>query len=123
RVTLIDRDEAVCKRAFEQFGLATLAGDGTDPEILRAAEVEHADVVAALLRRDADNLAIALLAREMGVGRVMVRMRDAAYRAVYEAAGAHEIVSEIDVLVSALMTAVEHPLVTRSMMLGSGDSV
>jgi trk system potassium uptake protein TrkA len=122
-VALIDRDEGVAKRAFEQFGLATLTGDGTDPEVLRTAEVDRADVVAALLRRDADNLAIALLAKEMGARRVMVRMRDGAYRGVYEAAGADEIVSEVDVLVGALMTTVEHPLVSRSMVLGSGESV
>jgi trk system potassium uptake protein len=123
RVTLLDRDEAVAKRAFDQFGVATLTGDATDPTLLREAEVDRADVVAALLRRDADNLAIALLAREMGARRVMVRMRDADYRGVYESAGVHEVVSEVDVLVGALMTAVEHPNVRRSMVLGSGESV
>jgi trk system potassium uptake protein TrkA len=122
-VTLIDRDESVSKRAFEQFGLATLTGDGTDPGILREAEVDRAEVLAALLRRDADNLAIALLARDLGTQRVMVRMRDAAYRSVYRAAGVQEVLSEVDVLVGALMTAVEHPQVSRSMVLGSGESV
>jgi len=122
-VTLIDRDEAVARRGFEQFGLATLTGDGTDPGVLREAEADRAEVLAALLRRDADNLAIALLARDMGTKRVMVRMRDAAYRGVYRAAGVQEVLSEVDVLVGALMTAVEHPLVSRSMVLGSGGSV
>jgi trk system potassium uptake protein TrkA len=122
-VTLIDRDKAVAGRAFEQFGIATLIGDATDALVLREAEVEQADVLAALLRRDADNLAIALLAREIGVKRVMVRMRDPAYRAVYKSAGVQEVLSEIDVLVGALMTAVEHPQVSRSMVLGRGGSV
>lgn len=123
KVTLIDRDEAVAQKAFEQFGLATLTGDGTDPRVLREAEADRADVLAALLRRDADNLAIALLARDMGAKRVMVRMRDVAYRGVYKAAGVQEVLSEVDVLVGALMTAVEHPQVTRSMVLGGGESV
>ncbi len=123
KVTLIDRDEAVTRRAFEQSGLATLSGDGTEPAILREAEVDRADVVAALLRRDADNLAIALLARELGAKRVMVRMRDTAYKGVYDAASVEEVFSEVDVLVGALLTAVEHPVVRRSMILGSGESV
>jgi trk system potassium uptake protein TrkA len=122
-VTLIDRDEAVAARAFEQFGIATLTGDATGADVLREANVERADVLAALLRRDADNLAIALLAREMGAKRVMVRMRDGAYRAVYQSAGVEEVLSEIDVLVGALMNAVEHPQIRRSMVLGRGDSV
>jgi trk system potassium uptake protein len=123
QVTLIDRDEAVARKAFEQFGLATLTGDGTDPGVLREAEVDRAEVLAALLRRDADNLAVALLAREMGAQRIMVRMRDAAYRGVYKAAGVQEVLSEVDVLVGALMTAVEHPKVSHSMVLGGGESL
>ena len=123
-VTLVDRDETVTRRAFETYGLATLVGDGTDPGVLRDAEVDRADVLAALLRRDADNLAIALLARDLGARRVMVRMRDVAYRGVYQAAGVGEVVSEVDILVGALLTAVEHPHVSRSMVLGrEGDSV
>ena len=37
-------------------------------------------MVVALLRRDADNLAVAMLAKEAGAGRTMVRMREADIR-------------------------------------------
>jgi trk system potassium uptake protein TrkA len=123
RVVVIERDEATARRAFEQFGLVTLTGDATDAALLREADVATADVVAAMLRRDADNLAVALLAREFGARRVMVRMRDVAYRGVYGAAGVQEVLSEIDELVGALATAVEHPRVRHSMVLGAGESV
>lgn len=122
-VTLVDRDEASCKRAFEQFGIATLVGDGTDPAILSEAGADRADVLVALLRHDADNLAIALLGREMGARRVMARMRDSGYAKVYRAAGVEEIVSEVDILVSALHIAALHPRVRGSMRLGGGESV
>ena len=55
--------------------------------MLEEADIAQSDVVVAMLRRDADNLAVALLARAAGVERVMVRMRDNAYRPVYTAAG------------------------------------
>lgn len=83
----------------------------------------EADVVVALLRRDAENLAVAHLARAAGVKRVMVRMRDTAYRVVYENARVDRILSETDVFVGALATAIEHAAVRHAMVLGSGGAI
>src|SRR5262245_13872416 len=113
-VTVVDRDASVVQRAFEHHGLVALSGDATDAALLRAAEIGRADVVVAMLRRDADNLAVALLAREAGAKRVMVRMRDTEYRSVYLAAGVHRILSETDVLIGALAIAIEHEAVRHS---------
>jgi trk/ktr system potassium uptake protein len=122
-VTVLDRDPLAARQAFEKHGLSALAGDATDAHLLEEADVERADVVVAMLRRDADNLAVALLARAAGAKRVMVRMRDAAYRPVYLGAGVQRILSEIDVLVGAFATAVEHEAVRHAMVLGGGGSV
>ena len=122
-VTVLDRDRAVAERASEQFGLVALAGDATEASLLEEAEIARADVVVAMLGRDADNLAVALLAQAAGVKRVMVRMRDKAYRQVYLAAGVDSLLSETDVLIGALGTAIEHEAVRHAMLLGNGDSV
>jgi trk system potassium uptake protein len=122
-VSIVDRDEAASRRAFEQHGLVALTGDATSAALLREAEVRRADVVVAMLRRDADNLAVALLAKAAGVKRVMVRMRDSEYRGVYLAAGVHRILSETDVLIGALATAIEYEAVRHSMVLGAGASI
>ncbi|MFT3772912.1 MAG: TrkA family potassium uptake protein [Minicystis sp.] len=122
-VTVIDRDEASARQASEQHGLVALAGDATSARVLKDARLAGADVVVAMLRRDADNLAVALLAREGGVRRVMVRMRDTEYRNVYLAAGVHRILSETDVLIGAFATAIEHEAVRHSMVLGAGESL
>ena len=86
-VTIIDHDESVTRRASQQHGLVALSGDATVAAVLEEADIAQSDVVVAMLRRDSDNLAVALLARAAGVERVMVRMRDNAYRRVYAAAG------------------------------------
>ena len=122
-VTVIDRDGAIAERASEQSGLVALTGDATDAMVLEDAEVTRADVVVAMLRRDADNLAVALLAKAYGVKRVMVRMRDTAYRAVYLSAGVDRLLSETEVLLGALATAIEHESVRHAMLLGNGESV
>ncbi|WP_437997387.1 TrkA family potassium uptake protein [Sorangium sp. So ce185] len=122
-VTIVDRDESIANSAFERHGLVSLVGDATDAGLLKEAEVGRADVVVAMLRRDADNLAVALLAQAAGAKRVMVRMRDSDYRGVYVRAGVQRILSEIDVFIGAMATAIEHPGVRHAMVLGAGESV
>ena len=122
-VTILDRDTAIAQRAQNEHGLVALSGDATDAALLRQADLARADVVLAMLHRDADNLAVAALARSLGAARVMVRMRDPDYRRVYENAGIDQILSETEVLVGALATAVEHEQVRHSMVLGSGEAV
>lgn len=122
-VTIIEREQATVDRAAEQIGVVALAGDATDVAVLSQADPRRADVVVAMLHRDADNLAVAALARSLGAGRVMVRMRDPLYRPVYEAAGVRQILSETEVLVGALATAIEFEAVRHSMVLGSGEAI
>lgn len=123
QITLIDLEAALIHQASERHGLVALVGDATDAEVLHDAGVERADVVVAMLRRDADNLAVALLARQAGARRVMVRMRDLAYRPVYEAAGVHRVLSEIDMFVGAFGTAIEHEAIRHALIVGYGQSV
>ena len=122
-VTLVDSDLAVTRRASEQYGLVAITGDATLAAILQDAEVAQSDVVVAMLRRDADNLAVALLARAAGVARVIVRMRDNAYRAVYAAAGIERVLSETDLIIGSIATAIEHEGIRHAMLLGNGGSV
>lgn len=122
-VSIVDRDPSVAERAFEQSGIVAFAGDATDVATFKQAEPARADVVIGMLHRDADNLAVAALARAMGARRVMVRMRDPEYRAVYEEAGVHQILSETEILVGALATAIEFEAVHHSMVLGTGEAI
>ena len=122
-VTIVDNDEAVTRRASEQHGLVALCGDATMAAVLEEADVRQSDVVVAMLRRDADNLAVALLARSAGVHRVMVRMRDNAYRSVYASAGIHHVLSETDLITGSIATAIEHEAIRHAMLLGDGSAM
>jgi trk system potassium uptake protein len=122
-ITIIDNDETVVRRASAQLGLVTLAGDATVAAVLDEADIAQSDVVVAMLRRDADNLAVALLARAAGVRRVMVRMRDNAYRPVYAAAGIDRVLSETDLITGSVATAIEHDAIRHAMLLGDGSAI
>ena len=70
-VTIIDNDERVTRRASEQYGVVALSGDATIAAVLDEANIRQSDVVVAMLRRDADNLAHARRrAAEAGVKHV-----------------------------------------------------
>jgi trk system potassium uptake protein len=122
-VTVIDRDPMVCARVKDQLGIVALVGDAADSAILTEAEVRHAEAVVAMLHRDADNLAVASLAKLAQVPRVMVRMRDPEYRPVYLAAGVTRILSETEIFIGSLAAAIEHEAVLHAMLLGNGESV
>jgi trk system potassium uptake protein TrkA len=122
-VTLVDSDSAVTRRASSQYGIVALTGDATVAALLEEAEVAQSHMVVAMLRRDADNLAVALLARAAGVVRVIVRMRDNAYRSVYAAAGIERVLSETDLIIGSIATAIEHDAIRHAMLLGNGSSV
>lgn len=122
-VTIVDNDEAVTRRASEQHGLVALSGDATIAAVLEEADIGQSEVVVAMLRRDADNLAVALLARAAGVRRVMVRMRDNAYRPVYAAAGIHHVLSETDLITGSIATAIQHEAIRHAMLLGDGSAM
>lgn len=121
--TIIERDTAIARRALDEHGIVALVGDATDATVLDLAEPARTDVVLAMLHRDADNLAVAMLARSLGARRVMVRMRDPHYRGLYEAAGVAQILSETEVLVGALATAIQYEAVRHSMVLGAGEAI
>jgi trk system potassium uptake protein TrkA len=122
-VTIIDSDEAVARRASQRHGLVALSGDATNAAVLDEANITQSDVVVAMLRRDADNLAVALLARAAGVERVMVRMRDNAYRPVYANAGIDRVLSETDMITGSVATAIEHDAIRHAMLLGNGSAI
>jgi trk system potassium uptake protein TrkA len=122
-VTIVDNDDTVTRRASEQLGLVAVSGDATNAPVLELADIRRSDVVVAMLRRDADNLAVALLARSTGVKRVMVRMRDNAYRPVYAAAGIERVLSETDLITGSVATVIEHEDVRHAMLLGDGSAI
>lgn len=122
-VTVLDRDPMNARRAADHHGLVVLSGDATDVDALREAEVHRVDIVGAMLRRDADNLAVALLAQAAGCKRVMVRMRDPEYKGVYRAAGVQRVLSESDMYVGAFATALEYETVRNALIVGHGTSV
>ena len=74
-VSIVDKDNQLCEEIAKELEALVINGDGCDPNILKQAGIERADVVAAVTGDDEDNLIICQLAKELfkvhrAVGRV-----------------------------------------------------
>lgn len=122
-VTIVDTDATRARVAYEKHGLVAFVGDATEAHVLKDAEIDRADIVVAMLPRDADNLAVAVQERASGVKRVLVRMREPSYHKLFERVGVERILSETDVVIGAFATAIEFEAVHHAMPLGAGHSL
>ncbi len=75
-VTVIDPDPAKVKRVGEECDVQTLCGDASHPSVLDQAEAAASDLVVAVSDHDQVNLLCCLLARRMGAGKAIVRVKD-----------------------------------------------
>jgi len=121
-VVVIDIDRDVCEAIHAETGAMAVHGSATDIRVLEEANAPKADAVLCLMRLDADNIACALLAKSLGVPRIIVRMRNPRYEQAYRLGGVTTIVRVADLLLSQLMTEIEQPKVRTIMSLGGGKA-
>ncbi|HEY9875637.1 MAG TPA: TrkA family potassium uptake protein [Candidatus Obscuribacterales bacterium] len=120
-VAIIDIDPIACRYARDQVGVMAFEGSAVSIEVLLEAGIRKADSMAAVLRNDALNLAMVTLAKHYGVSHIVARMRDRDFEAPLRLAGAHHIISTIDLAVSTMVNAIEYPEVESIMHFDQGQ--
>jgi trk system potassium uptake protein len=120
-VAVIDIDPSACRYARDQLGVMAFEGSAVSTEILCEAGIRKAEVVCAALRHDALNLAIVSLARHYNVPQIISRMRHRDFEQPLRYAGAHRIISTVDLAVSTMVNAVEYPQVESMMHFEQGQ--
>lgn len=121
-VVVIDKDGAVCEAIYAETGALTIHGNATDIHVLEKAGGVKADAILCLMHSAADNIACALLARSLGIPRIISRLREPRYEESYRLAGVTSILSMADLLVDQMMMEIEQPKVKRIMRLGGGKA-
>lgn len=87
-VAIIDKDKTAFERLPKGFAGASVHGMALDREVLRAADIENADALAAVTNWDNTNLVLATVAREVfHVPIVVARIYDPARAEVYRRLG------------------------------------
>lgn len=120
-IAIIDKDPVACRYAREQVGAMAFEGSAVNTEVLTEAGIRKADAIVAALRDDALNLALVTLARHYGVPRIITRMRQRDFVEPYRIAGAHRVISTVDLAVNNMVNAVEYPQVESMMHYEQGQ--
>jgi len=121
-VTVIDPRREVCDEIYERHGVLAVCGDPTQLEVLQEAEVAKADLLLAASPLDAQNLAVALLAKSLGVPQIIVRLHNKAYEAAYRIIDVTAMVPVTDLTVNHLLMEIMHPRVSNITSIGSGKA-
>ena len=96
-LTVIDCDPAIVMHTSNSLDVSCVEGNAADPELLREAGAAEADLVVAATEKDEVNMVCGIIARKMGAGHVIARIRDPLYlsqtKFLREALGLSQIVN------------------------------
>jgi len=92
-VVLIEQDGHRCQKLAETFDALVLEGDGTNPEMLKKAQVPDADALVATTGSDALNTVIAMLGHRFEVPKIIVKLNDVGLRSACEELGVTKIIA------------------------------
>jgi trk system potassium uptake protein TrkA len=86
-VVLIEREDELAKELAEELDCTIINAEGTHPDILDKAGIEHTDAVIACTNHDQDNILIGLIAQEAGVKKVIVKTDDTKFMEIAKKLG------------------------------------
>ncbi|MCS7123685.1 MAG: TrkA family potassium uptake protein [Candidatus Aenigmarchaeota archaeon] len=76
KVSLIEKNEEIAKTIKEEYGIEVISGDAMDTLILEEAGIKEADAVVCATSEESVNTFVALLAKEYGVKKIFIRVRE-----------------------------------------------
>lgn len=87
-VKIAEQDYERCRLLAERLdNTLVLHGDGTDINLLKAEKVEEMDAFVALTGFDEENMLVALLAKQLGAGKVIAKISRSSYTSLLETIG------------------------------------
>ncbi len=78
-ITVVDRDGELISHISSELDVICVEGSATNPETLREAGAEHADLLMAAMEQDEVNMVCGISARKLGTRHVIARVRDPEY--------------------------------------------
>lgn len=110
-VTVVDPDPSKSRRMTESLDVQALVGDGTRADTLTNAGASSADLVIAVSDDDHVNMLTSVVAKKLGAGRVIIRLKDTQvltdFRYFYkDALGFHVVLSTEELAAEAILSTV-----------------
>lgn len=92
-LVLIDKDEKRTEEISERLDAVVLTGDGSDPKVLKEAQIEEADALVATTGEDAINVVIAMVGSQRKIKKIIVKLKSISLRSACEEIGDINIIS------------------------------
>lgn len=93
-IIIIDKDKDKCDRIAAEADVLALNRDATDPTLYEDIDLRAMDVVVAATDRDEVNLFVATIARDFGVPRIIVRVKNENLVSILERIGIEYVIAE-----------------------------
>lgn len=122
-VVVIERDEGRAEHAATQYDCLVINDDATSKETLRDAGTDRADALISTTDKDATNVMICLLARELEVPEVVSVVHDPEHMGLYRQIGVNTMGNPQRLIAEHLYRAVKHPSIIDFMRIGDKAEV
>lgn len=119
-VSVIEEAHSHAQKLTDESRVLVLEGDGTDVNLLKAADTSRADWVLAVTGLDEVNLVACQLALTLGASRVLARLNNRLNRPTFEALKI-PVVAVTDVMATLISREVEVPEFRHVALLGRGE--
>ena len=119
-VTVIEESQGHAEALAEESKVLVLQGDGTDINLLKAADAERADWILAVTGLDEVNLVACQLALTLGARQVLARLNNPLNRPTFDALDI-PVVAVTDVMATLISREVEVPEFRHVALLGRGE--
>lgn len=119
-VSVIEEAHSHAQTLTDESRVLVLEGDGTDVNLLKAADTSRADWVLAVTGLDEVNLVACQLALTLGASRVLARLNNRLNRPTFEALKI-PVVAVTDVMATLISREVEVPEFRHVALLGRGE--
>lgn len=127
-VAVVDRDRAALRDVEEHLDVLTVHGSGTNPEILRAAGVDRADLIVAVTSQDEVNLVCCLVGKQAGIRSAVCRLQDPDLRSrrsapLHTAMGVDLIIDPDYATAQEILELLEYPGASAVAEMAGGEVV
>lgn len=98
-VTLIEANKDICNKIADELDADIICGDASDIEVLKDANIEETEVVAAVTGKDEENLVICQMAKiNFNITKTIARINNPKNRAIFKALGVDKTVCSTEVI-------------------------
>lgn len=121
-VVVVDEDEKRCKEIASKYDVLTIVGDATQKSTLEEANAQRANVLIATTSDDADNLLMALTAKELGTKNIVAVVNEEEHVEMFKKADISMIEKPDMTVARHLYLQAKRPRVKDFISVGGGKA-